>query len=658
MPNLGSFSIILAFVISLYAALMAFVGGRRGSLELVASARNAIFSVLGLLSLASFALVYAFITRDFSVEYVALYSSRDMSLTYTLAAFWAGSEGSLLFWAFTLAIFAGILAFHNRRLENPLIPYVFAVVMATEAFFLLLMSFITNPFVTIPFPPSNGRGLNPLLENMGMIIHPPTLLLGYMAFTIPFAFALAALATRRLNSDWLISIRRWTLVGWLFLAIGNIMGMQWAYVELGWGGFWGWDPVENASFMPWLTATAFLHSVMIQKRRGMLKIWNLVLIIITFNLAIFGTFLTRSGVLSSVHSFGQSALGPFFIAFLALGLLGSLGLVYSRRNDLKSEDELDSLVSRESSFLFNNLILVGATFATFLGVIFPLLSEAVRGVKVTVGPPFYNQVNGPIFLLLLLLMGICPLIGWKRASTSNLLRNFLYPFIFGVVLAIIMFVMGKRQPYALIAISTAGFVLFTIFLEWIRGTVARHRTRQENYFQAFINLVLSNRPRYGGYIVHLGIIILAFSIAGTMAYSTSKEVSIKPGEAMNIGKYTLRYEGMSQYQTERKQVVVANLTVYNGTERIGVMAPERFTPVYYDQAITEVAIRSNMEEDLYVILMGWDKIGGVTAFKVIINPLMMWMWVGSIVLVGGGIFALWPERKRKQVRHNAYGERL
>ncbi|MBF8265604.1 MAG: cytochrome c assembly protein [Dehalococcoidia bacterium] len=658
MPNLGSFSIILALVISLYAALMAFVGGRRGSLELVASARNAIFSVLGLLSLASFALAYAFITRDFSVEYVALYSSRDMSLTYTLAAFWAGSEGSLLFWAFTLAIFAGILAFHNRRLENPLIPYVFAVVMATEAFFLLLMSFITNPFVTIPFPPSNGRGLNPLLENMGMIIHPPTLLLGYMAFTIPFAFAIAALATRRLNSDWLISIRRWTLVGWLFLAVGNIFGMQWAYVELGWGGFWGWDPVENASFMPWLTATAFLHSVMIQKRRGMLKIWNLVLIIITFNLAIFGTFLTRSGVLSSVHSFGQSALGPFFIAFLALGLLGSLGLVYSRRNDLKSEDELDSLISRESSFLFNNLILVGATFATFLGVIFPLLSEAVRGVKVTVGPPFYNQVNGPIFLLLLLLMGICPLIGWKRASTSNLLRNFLYPFIFGVVLAIIMFVMGKRQPYAMVAISTAGFVLFTIFLEWIRGTVARHRTRQENYFQAFINLVLSNRPRYGGYIVHLGIIILAFSIAGTMAYSTSKEVSIKPGEAMNIGKYTLRYEGMSQYQTERKQVVVANLTVYNGTERIGVMAPERFTPVYYDQAITEVAIRSNMEEDLYVILMGWDKIGGVTAFKVIINPLMMWMWVGSVVLVGGGIFALWPERKRKQVRHNTYGEKL
>jgi len=658
MPNLGSFSIILALVVSLYAALMAFVGGRRGSLELVASARNAIFSVLGLLSLASFALAYAFITRDFSVEYVALYSSRDMSLTYTLAAFWAGSEGSLLFWAFTMALFAGILAFHNRRLENPLIPYVFAVVMATEAFFLLLMSFITNPFVTIPFPPSNGRGLNPLLENMGMIIHPPTLLLGYMAFTIPFAFAIAALATRRLNSDWLVSIRRWTLVGWLFLAVGNIFGMQWAYVELGWGGFWGWDPVENASFMPWLTATAFLHSVMIQKRRGMLKIWNLVLIIITFNLAIFGTFLTRSGVLSSVHSFGQSALGPFFIAFLALGLLGSLGLVYSRRNDLKSEDELDSLVSRESSFLFNNLILVGATFATFLGVIFPLLSEAVRGVKVTVGPPFYNQVNGPIFLLLLLLMGICPLIGWKRASTSNLLRNFLYPFIFGVVLAIIMFVMGKRQPYALIAISTAGFVLFTIFLEWIRGTIARHRTRQENYFQAFINLVLSNRPRYGGYIVHLGIIILAFSIAGTMAYSTSKEVSIKPGEAMNIGKYTLRYEGMSQYQTERKQVVVANLTVYNGTERIGVMAPERFTPVYYDQAITEVAIRSNMEEDLYVILMGWDKIGGVTAFKVIINPLMMWMWVGSIVLVSGGIFALWPERKRKQVRHNAYGEKL
>lgn len=658
MTSLGSFSILLAFVISLYAALTSFVGGRRGSPELVASARNAIFSVLGLLSIASFALAYAFLTRDFSVEYVALYSSRDMSLTYTLAAFWAGGEGSLLLWAFTLAISAAILAYHNRKLENPLMPYVFAIVMVTESFFLLLMSFVTNPFVTVPFPPANGRGLNPLLENMGMLFHPPTLLLGYMGFTIPFAFALAALATRRLSSDWLTSIRRWTLVAWLFLAVGNIFGMQWAYVELGWGGFWGWDPVENASFMPWLTATAFLHSVMIQKRRGMLKIWNLVLIIITFNLSIFGTFLTRSGVLSSVHSFGQSALGPFFIGFLAIGLLGSLGLVYSRRNALKSEDELDSLLSRESSFLFNNLILVGATFATFLGVIFPLLSEAIRGVKVTVGPPFYNQVNGPIFLLLLLLMGICPLIGWKRASPSNLLRNFLYPFIFGIIMAIILFIVGIRQPYALIALATSGFVLFTIFLEWFRGVRARHRTRQENYLKAFVTLVMSNRPRYGGYIVHVGVIILAFSVVGTMAYSTSKEASIRPGETISIGKYTLRYEGMSQYKTARKDVVVANMTVFNGGERLGSMAPEKFTPIYYDQPITEVAIRSNMEEDLYVILMGWDNIGGVTAFKVIINPLMMWMWVGSMVLVGGGIFALWPERKRKQVRHNTNGERL
>ncbi|MBI4289564.1 MAG: heme lyase CcmF/NrfE family subunit [Chloroflexi bacterium] len=650
MASLGSLALFLTLAVSIYATVVSWLGGRTGRLELVASARNAIFAIAGLTSLATFLLLYAFLTHDFRIEYVALYSSRDMSPTYVIASLWAGSEGSLLFWAWTMSIFASILAFHNRNLTNPLIPYVFAVVMTVQAFFSVLMAFVTNPFQTVPFPPPDGRGLNPLLENMGMFFHPPTLLLGYMGFTIPFAFAIAAMATRRLSSEWLTSIRRWTLIAWLFLGVGNILGMQWAYVELGWGGFWGWDPVENASFMPWLAATAFLHSVMIQKRRGMLKIWNIVLIIITFNLSIFGTFLTRSGVLSSVHSFGQSALGPFFIAFLAVGLLGSLGLLYSRRNYLKSEDELDSLISRESSFLFNNLILVGATFATFLGVIFPLISEATRGVKITVGPPFYNQVNGPIFMFLLLLMGICPLIGWRRASRANLLRNFLYPSIAGVVVAVAMIAVGLRQTWSVIAISTSAFVLSTILLEWFRGVRARRHTRQENYFHAFIRLVLSNRPRYGGYIVHLGIIILAFSIAGTMGYNTSKEVSIKPGESLSIGKYTLRYDSMSQYKTARKDVVVANLTVFNAGERIGTMSPEKFTPIYYNQDVTEVAIRSNLEEDLYVILMGWDRIGGVTAFKVIINPLMAWMWIGSIVLVGGGIFALWPERGRRPVR--------
>ncbi len=646
MANLGNFSLLLALVVSLYAALASWIGGWKGHRELVVSARNAIFASLGILSVTSFALGYAFVTRDFSLTYVANYSSRDMSFIYTLASFWAGNEGSLLFWAWTNAIFASILAYQNRKLISPLIPYVFAVTMITQALFVLLMAFVTNPFNAVPFAPANGRGLNPLLENMGMFFHPPTLLLGYMGFTIPFAFAIAALATRKLNSEWLTSIRRWTLVAWVFLALGNIFGMQWAYVELGWGGFWGWDPVENASLLPWLTATAFLHSAMIQKRRGMLKIWNMVLIIITFTLSIFGTFLTRSGVLSSVHSFGQSALGPFFIGFILVALVGSLMLLYSRRNDLKSDDELDSFVSRESSFLFNNLILVGATFATFLGVVFPLISEAVRGVKVTVGPPFYNQVNGPIFLMLLLLMGICPLIGWKRASKSNLLRNFLYPFVVGIVVAVILIALGKRQPLAVIAISTSGFVLTTIFMEWFRGIRARHRSRQENYLKAFAKLIMSNRPRYGGYIVHVGIIILAFSIAGTMAYSTSIEASIKPGETVSLGKYTLRYDGMSQYQTARKQVTVANMAVFNSGEQIGVMAPEKFQPLFYDNPITEVAIRSNMEEDLYIILMGWDAIGGVTAFKVIINPLMMWMWVGSVVLIGGGIFAMWPERRR------------
>ncbi|HLE02746.1 MAG TPA: cytochrome c-type biogenesis CcmF C-terminal domain-containing protein, partial [Dehalococcoidia bacterium] len=404
-----------------------------------------------------------------------------------------------------------------------------------------------------------------------------------------------------------------------------------------------------AGLMPWLTGTAFLHSALIQKRRGMLKVWNMVLIIITFNLALFGTFLTRSGIISSVHTFGASGLGPLFLGFIFISLLVSLVLLYRRLPSLKSEDELDSLVSRESTFLINNLLLVAIAFATFLGTIFPVISEAVRGVKVTVGPPFFNQVNGPIFLLFLLLMGICPLIGWRRATPGNLLRNFLIPATTAVLVLVLLIVLGVNTWYALLGFGVCAFVLATILLEWFRGVRARHR-KGENYITAFFRLLWGNRPRYGGYLVHVGIILLALGVIGSSVYKAEAEVSLKPGEDFQVGKYTLKYEGMSTYPTEKKEVVSATIQVFNNGKPAGIMAPAKTFHVNYDTPVSEVAIRSTLLEDLYVILIGWDEIGGVAAFKALVNPLIAWMWIGGFLFILGTVIAIWPERKPAHVQ--------
>lgn len=640
MADIGYISLLLALAFSLYAAAASVLGKLRDYPELMASGRRAAYAVGGLLTVASGALVYALVTRDFHLTYVAAYTSSDLPLTYTISAFYAGNEGSLLFWAWTLAIFTIVVLVQNRRTHPELMPYVIATTMLTEAFFVVLMAFISNPFQYSPFAPPEGRGLNPLLENPGMLFHPPTLLAGYVGFTIPFAFAMAALATNRLGSEWLQSTRRWTLFAWLVLGIGNLLGAQWAYVELGWGGYWAWDPVENAGLLPWLTGTAFLHSTMIQKRRGMLKVWNLVLIILTFTLSIFGTFLTRSGVLSSVHTFGQSALGPFFILFMGSALVFSLALLFYRLPDLKSEEELDSFVSRESSFLFNNLILLGAAFAIFWGTVFPLVSEAVRGVKVTVGPPFFNQVNGPIFLALILLMGVCPLLGWRRASPDNLLRNFLYPVGAALLLGLVLFLLGVRETYALLAFVVCGFVIATILLEWFRGVKARRHTQKENYFQAFYRLLLANRPRYGGYIVHLAIILIALGVAGSTFYKVEKEASLEPGQTVTLKDYTLKYEGLSQYATASREVVSASLSVSSGERFLGTLTSEKYFHRSYEQAVTEVAIYSTLKEDLYVILAGWT--GNSATFQLLVNPLVVWIWIGAVVLIAGTTFAVWP----------------
>jgi len=639
MANIGYIALLLALVASIYAAIV-FVLGRRHP-TLIRSARTSLLAVCGLVSISVAVLLYALLTHNFQIEYVASYTSHNLSLAYLLSALWAGNDGSLLLWAWLLSIFAAVAVFRKQAICGELVSYASSIVMVTQAFFLILLLSVSNPFQQLSFVPADGRGLNPLLENPAMILHPPLLLAGYVGFTIPFAFAIAALLTGKLSNEWLIAIRRWTLLAWLLLGVGNLIGAWWAYVELGWGGYWGWDPIENAGLMPWLVATAFLHSIMMQRRRGMLKIWNMLLIILTFNLTIFGTFLTRSGILSSVHTFAESALGPFFLAFIGVTLFGSLGLLYYRSKELKGEAEMESLISRESTFLLNNLLLVGAAFVIFLGTVFPAIFEAVRGARISVGPPFFNQVGGPIFLALILLVGICTLIGWQRVSIKKLIRNSLWPLGTALILLIVLFFLGVREWHALIAFPVCGFVFFTIFYKWFQETRARQQTRAENYLKAFWGLVVTNRPRYGGYIVHIAVILIAIGVIGSSFYEVEKEATLKPGESMTVKNYTLTYEGMSRYETQSKSVVTATISVYNYGELVGELTPEKYFHRSYQQAVTEVAIRTTLREDLYVILIGWDE-NDTAAFKVLVNPLVIWIWIGGGVFVLGGLIAFWP----------------
>ena len=657
MADIGYTALFLALAVSFYSVITYILGGRSRDPVLLASARNGLLAGCGLVSISVAVLIYALVTHNFQIEYVAAYSSRDLSISYLLSALWAGNDGSLLFWAWLLSIFATVTVLQRRNVGKELVPYAAAIIMFTQVFFLILLLFIANPFQKLSYAVNpglfnyvqiyaDGYGLNPLLKNPGMLSHPPMLLAGYVGLTIPFAFAISAMLTRRLGDEWLITIRRWTLIAWLFLGVGNLLGAWWAYVVLGWGGYWAWDPVENASFMPWLVTTAFLHSIMMQRRRGMLKVWNMILVIIAFTLSILGTFLTRSGILSSVHTFAESPLlGTIFLIFIGLILISAFGLLYYRSQDLKSEAEMESLVSRESTFLLNNLLLVGATFAVFVGTFFPVLSEVVRGVKISVGPPFFNQVNTPIFLATILLAGICTLIGWRQTSVKNLRRSFLWPLVLTLIIGIALFLSGIRGWGAMIAFTISSFVLLTILYEWFRGTRTRHRMRAENYLKAFWKLIMANRPRYGGYIVHIGIILLAIGVTGSSLFDVSKEASLKPGESMTIKQYDLLYENTDQFLTQNANITIATISVSNAGKPIGQLAPQKTFYRNSQQWVSKVAIRSTLREDLYIILISSEE-DGTAAFKVLVNPLVSWIWMGGVILVLGGLVAFWPEGRQ------------
>jgi cytochrome c-type biogenesis protein CcmF len=544
-----------------------------------------------------------------------------------------------------LSIYTLIVVVRYRRRQPELYPWVLSVMLGILAFFLLVMSIPAPPFQRLSPIPPDGRGLNPLLEDSGMITHPVALYLGFTGFSVPFAFAMAALIVGRTGDEWITITRRWTIVAWYFLSLGLLIGGWWSYHVLGWGGYWAWDPVENAAFMPWLTGTAFLHSVMIQERRRMLKLWNLTLIILTFGLTLFGTFLTRSGIIGSVHSFTQGSIGVFFLAFLALALLSAFSLLAWRTDHLRAQGELDSAVSRESAFLLNNLFLVAATFTVFFGTVFPLLSEAARGVKVSVGAPFFNLVNIPIFLALLFLMGVGPLIAWRRASAENLKRNFLKPVLAGIVAAAVLRLFGVGNVLVLTAMALVVFVAGTITLDFSRGVRARRRSG-DGWGAATWGLLLRQNRRYGGFVVHLGILVIALGVAGSQAWSVQTETTLEKGQSVELAGYRVRFDGLSAAEESNHFKVTGAFTMTAGRSSSAELRPAR---KFYPQEQTPIAAvdyRLGWIEDVYLVLGDFARDGSQATVKLQVNRLVSWLWIGGLVLTLGAALAILPDHRK------------
>jgi cytochrome c-type biogenesis protein CcmF len=644
-PELGQGALLVALGLALWGAAAAGAGGRTGRPALVESAQHAALGVFGLVTLAFVLLVYAFLTFDFSVRYVAMNTNLGTPFYYRITGVWGALEGSLILWAWMLAIYTLVMIFRHRERARELYPWALSVMLVVVSFFLLVMTFAAPPFARVSPVPADGRGLNPLLEDTGMITHPIALYLGFTGFTVPFAFAIGALMTGRVGDTWITLTRRWTITAWYFLSLGLLIGGWWSYHVLGWGGYWAWDPVENAAFMPWLTGTAFLHSVMIQERRQMLKLWNVALVILTFSLTMFGTFLTRSGVIASVHAFTQGKVGMFFLAFLSLVVLASLILLVWRWDALRGQGQLDSVVSRESAFLLNNLFLVAAAFTVFFGTVFPLLAEAVQGVKVSVGAPFFNQVNVPLFLGLVFLMGIGPLIAWRRASPDNLRRNFLGPVALGIVAAAVFFLLGVRSTLAVLALALTLFVAATIALDLWRATRARLRTG-ETLLPAIGGLLLRHNRRYGGFVVHLGILVIVLGVTGSQAWSVQRESTLGVGETTELAGYRFRFDGLQAQEESNHFKVVGRFSVSRNGAAAGLMEP---TKKFYPQETSPIAgvdYWIGFWEDLYLVLGDFARDGSQATVKVQVNRLVSWIWIGGLLLTLGTVLALLPEPRR------------
>lgn len=671
--------LLVSLIVTIYSGIAAAYGAINQSASLVESARRAQLLTFPLITLASAVLIYLLVNNHYEVSFVYEVTSRSMPTYLKVTAWWGGQAGSLVFWSWLLAVFTSAVTLRKWDRDMEFLPWVIVVSSVTLTFFLGMIVFYENPFTRFwllngevqpsmfalaasatVFTPQDGQGLNPLLRHPGMVIHPPLLYLGFVAYVIPFAFAIAALITGRTDDRWIRIIRRWSLWAWLFLSLGIVLGGRWAYDVLGWGGYWGWDPVELASFMPWLTGTAFLHSVMIQEKRGLLKHWNMILIILTYSLVIFGTFLTRSGVLSSVHAFANSPIGPFFMGFVSITLIVSVALVIWRWPELRSETEMKSMLSREALFLLNNLLFMSILVVCFWGVIFPLISELFTGQKVTVGPPFYERATAPLFSALLFLMAVAPFSAWGHSTIQTLGRAIWKSAVGALVVAITLFFTYTQNIGALIGFFLVALALFATFHEFWRGARARQKAQDENFFSALSRLMGRNRRRYGGYIIHISIAFMAIGILGIEIFQKETQGTLAQGEQINIADYTIEYRELASWDSlgEGVNYTRAVMDVYENGIYLGQLKPR--IDYYFDsqQNMTIPGLRSTFRDDLYILLVDWQPVSTHNAtFKIYVNPLVNWMWIGSLFFLVGVIYAAWPDRdpseKHARVSRNA-----
>ena len=667
--------LVVAFLVSLYSIGAAIVGVRAKSPAQIESARRGMLLTFPLISLSAAALIYLLVNNRYDVAFVYEVTSRNMPTYLKVTAWWGGQAGSLVFWSWLLSAFTSAVTIRKWERDRDFLPWVIVVSCATLAFFLMMVIFFENPFARyyqtfegvraytfapadgVPFTPQDGRGLNPLLRHPGMVIHPPMLYLGFVSFVVPYAFAMAALITGRTDDRWIRLTRRWALWAWLFLSFGLVLGGRWAYDVLGWGGYWGWDPVEIAAFMPWLTGTAFLHSVMIQEKRGMLKQWNMILIVLTYALVIFGTFLTRSGVLSSVHAFAQSAIGPLFFGFIGVTFITSIALLIWRWPDLRGEMEMRSMLSREALFLLNNLLFMSVLVVCFWGVLFPLISELATGQKVTVGPPFYERATAPLFASLMLVMAIAPLSSWGSSTVRTLGRGLWKPAIVAVLATAALGVTYTRNPIALAGFLLIALVLAVTLYEFWRATRARQHARLEGFITALSRLFERDRRRYGGYVIHLSMMFMAVGILGIELFQAETQGSMATGESLALKGYEVQYKEIAEFNYRPgHDVLRAVVAVYEGENYLGELYPR--IDYFYDpanpsetmQTMTIPGQRPTMRDDLYILLVDWQPASAAGAtFKIFVNPLVNWLWVGSLLFLAGVIIAAWPEAEAEHV---------
>lgn len=673
LAEIGLIALTLAFLFSLYGTFVSAYGGWRGQITWAESARNASLLVFPLLTIPVLVLVYSLYAFDFSLAYVYDVSSRAMSPFLRVTALWGGQQGSVLFWAWLMAGFVGTVLLRKWDRDRELMPWVTFVAMLTTAFFVGVVLFITNPFTRLwhvpganeltqalfqpanamPYFPEDGSGLNPLLRHFGMIGHPPTTYLGFTGFVIPFAFAIAALITgQSRGEEWILTTRRWTLFAWIFLSIGLILGGRWAYDVLGWGGFWGWDPVENAMLMPWLTGTAFLHSVMMTEKRGMMKKWNIALIILTYSLSLFGTFITRTGVISSVHAFAKTALGPAFFAFIGFTFLGSLTILYLRWDTLKSDHSLESFFSREAAFVLQNMLFLAVTFAVFWGTVFPLISELVTGTKITVGPPYFQRATGPLFFALVLLMGVAPLFAWRKQAARSLGKAIWIPFAASLGITAIWGFSHRMHPASIFGLWLVAFTLSAIAAEFWKGIQARHATRGENFFTALFNLIGRNHRRYGGYIIHLGVVLIAMGIIGDAYFKQETQGTVSQGEVLSVGGYQLQFNELLGYPgSDGREIVEAVTSLSQDGQPIRDLSPRRDYFVVQEQPVSVPGVYSTPGMDFYVLLVGWDDTGTSATFKIYVNPLINWAWMGGMVMILGTLIAARSSPARREATY-------